>query len=122
MALIEKFVYSGIEIRKTEINGEYDFWKKEEGISYPLSEKQYTTLKSRNVVSKTKIKEVMSLERGLSYYSRYNGDDVAEAIKLGIATLFDNSETKREKIDIIYNNMYDLLKDVRYQHNLDFNV
>ena len=39
-----KFYYEGnksIEIWSEEVNGSTDYWMKKDGISYPLSERQY---------------------------------------------------------------------------------
>lgn len=115
MALIEKFnIKNGIEIRKIQIGNDMEFWKKENGISYTLSEQQYNRLKSLHVVSKSKIREVLSLERGLGYYSRYDGDEAAKAIAFGDHSLFDGSETKADRVEEIYDEIYHLLQTVRY--------
>ena len=61
-------------------------------------------------VSKKDIRNFLSLERGIGYYSHLSEQTLAHAVAIShIFFGWDNSETKQAKIDEIYNNAEGLI-------------
>jgi hypothetical protein len=83
--------------------------------------KTITTSEKETIkVTKSFIKEMLNLERGISYYSAYSEDTLAHAIAYAQEYFgWDGTEYKQDRINDIYDDIEGLVESyITYQNHL----